>query len=426
MSVNLAPGPFGAGGQFFDTNGKPLNAGFINTYAAGTTTPLATFTTNIGNVPNATTITLGVDGRPPNEIWLTAGSSYRFDLLDSLNNLIKTYDNLSGVNDISGIGEWILISLTPVFIGSTSFSLTGNQTTLLPNGMRLKTVNTGGTMYGKVVSSSYSAIPNTTTVVVANDVGSALDAGLSTISYSILSPANPSVDSDYVLRKATLITSAGVTNIWAIAGDYAHITGGTVTTITSFGTALYAGNERTVVADGAFTVANNAAIQTLSSATITAVAGDSLVVRAETTTVAKVVNYVKLSGQPAVYPILTVTSSALTGDVLLNSTTQYFTGPQVTQGSVGTWFASGAVTCSDSAGTANFNVKLWDGTTVIASGQGQGAINVTVVIHLSGPIVSPVGNIRISVNDNNSASGKILFNASGNSKDGTLTAVRIG
>lgn len=301
MSVNLAPGPFGAGGQFFDTNGKPLNAGFINTYAAGTTTPLATFTTSVGNVANSTTITLGVDGRPPNEIWLTAGSSYRFDLLDSSLNLIKTYDNLSGINDISGIGEWVLISLTPVFISSTSFSLTGNQTTLLPNGMRLKTVNTGGTMYGKVVSSSYSSIPNTTTIVIANDVGSALDSGLSSISYSILSPVNPSLDSDYVLRKATLVTSAGVTNIWAIAGDYAHVTGGSVTTITSFGTAFYAGNERTVIADAAFTISHGAPIQCLGSANIAALPGDRFVVRADTTTVANITQYSRLSSAPLVY-----------------------------------------------------------------------------------------------------------------------------
>ncbi len=291
MAVNLAPGPFGAGGQFFDTNGKPLNAGFINTYAAGTTTPLATYTTSLGNVPNGTTITLGVDGRPPQEIWLTAGSAYRFDLLDSSNNLIKTYDNLTGINDISGIGEWVLISLIPVFISSTSFSLTGNQTTLLPNGMRLKTANTGGTMYGKVVSSSYAAIPNTTTFVIANDPGAALDVGLSSVSYSILNPANPSVDSDYVLRKATLITSAGVTNIWAIAGDLVHITPGTVTSVTSFGTALYAGNERTVIADGVLTVSNSSAIQIIGSANITTAAGDRFKVRADTITQAVILNY---------------------------------------------------------------------------------------------------------------------------------------
>lgn len=290
MAVNLAPGPFGAGGQFFDTNGKPLNAGFINTYAAGTTTPLATYTTSVGNVANATTITLGVDGRPPNEIWLSAGSSYRFDLLDSSNNLIKTYDNLSGINDISGIGEWVLISLSPVFISTTSFSLTGNQTTLLPNGIRIKTVNTGGTVYGEIVSGSYSAIPNTTTFVVASDPGTALDIGLSSVSYSILSPVNPSIDSDYVLRKASLVTSAGVTNIWAITGDYVHVTPGSVTSITSLGTAFYAGNERTIVADGPFTI-TGAAIQNLGVASISLLAGDKVRVRAETTTIASVVSY---------------------------------------------------------------------------------------------------------------------------------------
>ena len=94
-TVYLAPGTFGAGGQFFTLAGKPLNLGRIYTYIAGGTTPQATYTTSAGNVQNSNYIELGVDGRPPYEIWLTS-AAYRFDLKDSLGNLIKTYDNLSG------------------------------------------------------------------------------------------------------------------------------------------------------------------------------------------------------------------------------------------------------------------------------------------------------------------------------------------
>lgn len=97
MAVFLSP--IGNGFQFLDSNGKPLNAGLLNTYAAGTTTPTATFTTSAGNVQNANPIVLGVDGRPPQEIWLTGGTAYKFVLTDSLSNLLGTYDNLKGIND---------------------------------------------------------------------------------------------------------------------------------------------------------------------------------------------------------------------------------------------------------------------------------------------------------------------------------------
>lgn len=101
MTVYLSP--IGNGFQFFDSTGKPLNAGLLNTYAAGSSTPQATYTTIVGNVANANPIVLGVDGRPPQEIWFSAGVSYKFILTDSLGNTIAngTYDNLYGIGDIT-------------------------------------------------------------------------------------------------------------------------------------------------------------------------------------------------------------------------------------------------------------------------------------------------------------------------------------
>lgn len=123
---------------------------------------------------------------------------------------------------------------------------------------------------------------------------------------------------------------------------------------------------------------------------------------------------------------LSVITNSLSGDVALNNTGNYFTGPTIAQGSAGTWWASGTVVCFDTAGAAAFNVKLWDGTTVIASARGvAGAANQACAISVSGYIASPAGNIRISVNDVTSTSGSLVFNASGNSKDCTVTAIRI-
>jgi len=82
-TVFLAPGPFGAGGQFFSTGGVVLSGGLINTFLAGSSTPQATFTTSAGNAQNANPIVFNSDGRPPQEIWLSAGIAYKFTLTDS-------------------------------------------------------------------------------------------------------------------------------------------------------------------------------------------------------------------------------------------------------------------------------------------------------------------------------------------------------
>ena len=95
MAVNLSP--IGNGFQFFTNTGIPLNGGFIYTYQAGSSTPLATYTTSAGTIANTNPIQLGTSGRTPQEIWLTEGFSYKFILTDSANVQIATYDNLYGI-----------------------------------------------------------------------------------------------------------------------------------------------------------------------------------------------------------------------------------------------------------------------------------------------------------------------------------------
>ena len=103
MSYHLSP-LFGAGSQLQNNNGALLAGGQIFTYAAGTTTLVATWTTSAGNIQNANPIILDSSGRIPNEIWLLSGSSYKFVVQDSLNNPIGiAWDNISGVNDVSTI-----------------------------------------------------------------------------------------------------------------------------------------------------------------------------------------------------------------------------------------------------------------------------------------------------------------------------------
>jgi hypothetical protein len=199
MAVNLAPGLFGVGGQFFSGN-IPLNGGLIYTYAAGTTTPQPTFTTSTGNIANSNPILLNANGILPQEVWLTAGIAYKFVVTDAVGNVIFPYtmDNLKGINDFSSIPtgtEWTDTGLTTTFVSTTSFSLPGDQTASGTGTMvadrRVKIIETAGTVYGFITSSSVTA--SITTVNVLLDSGAVIDNGISDVQYGILSPTHISI-----------------------------------------------------------------------------------------------------------------------------------------------------------------------------------------------------------------------------------------
>lgn len=122
---------------------------------------------------------------------------------------------------------------------------------------------------------------------------------------------------------------------------------------------------------------------------------------------------------------LTTASNFLGSNVALNSTT-FTDGPSAAQGTSGTWFASGTVTVLDTAGAQFFLAKLYDGTTVIASGSTQtNGPSQNMTISLSGFITSPAGNIRIAVKSQAAATSTMRFNDTGLSKDSGISCVRI-
>ena len=124
--------------QFFDLNGAPLSGGLLYTYAAGTTTPLATYTDSTGNIANTNPIVL--DSRGEANVWLDA-ASYKFALYDSTNVLIWTVDNINGstfASNATGTGSQVAFSvlsgLSAVFINGVyqnknTYTVSGNTLT---------------------------------------------------------------------------------------------------------------------------------------------------------------------------------------------------------------------------------------------------------------------------------------------------------
>jgi hypothetical protein len=89
MSAALSPTPKL---QFFDANGVPLSGGKLYTYAAGTTTPLATYTDATGQTANTNPVIANSRGEV--SVWLGA-LFYKFVLNTSTDSLIWTVDNIS-------------------------------------------------------------------------------------------------------------------------------------------------------------------------------------------------------------------------------------------------------------------------------------------------------------------------------------------
>jgi hypothetical protein len=76
----------------FASNGDPLSGGLLYSYAAGTSTPLPTYTTRAGDVANANPVVLDANGEA--NVWVTPGVLYKFALFDYNNVIQWTVDNV--------------------------------------------------------------------------------------------------------------------------------------------------------------------------------------------------------------------------------------------------------------------------------------------------------------------------------------------
>lgn len=160
----------GAGWQFFDNSGDVLSGGRLFTYAAGTTTPLTTYTSSTGLTANANPIILDSAGRVPYQIWLTDGSAYKFVLQNSVGEQIGAWDNVSteGVTAIS----FGTTGLTPSTATQGSVTVAGTLN-VANGGTGLSSLTAGRIPFGNGTaaldnSASLTYVTGTSTLSVPN------------------------------------------------------------------------------------------------------------------------------------------------------------------------------------------------------------------------------------------------------------------
>lgn len=262
MAVYLSPFA-GAGAQFFTDDNVVLSGGKIYTYAAGTTTPQATYTSVTGAAINTNPIILDSAGRLPEDVWLSEGVTYRFVLRDSADIQLGEYDDITGINDISLLTyPWANVTGTPTTLSGYGItdalssataastyapiaSPTFTGTALVPDndssstdyeiGYRdapqtLKTVNyqlvladrgksvvmNGSTLTLTIPANSAVAFPVGTVIIVANINASALSVAITTDTLTLANSTTTGTRTVAQNGLATLVKISATS--WLISG----------------------------------------------------------------------------------------------------------------------------------------------------------------------------------------------------------------
>ena len=203
--------------QFFANDGSFLVGGKLYTYAAGTTTPLATYTTSTGLIANTNPVIL--DSRGEASVWLTS-AKYKFVLKTAADVEIFTQDQLQGYASADGTnayGTWpISITgnaatatlATTATTATTATSVTGGYVSKIIAGTNVTIAPTSGV--GDVtINMVGSNVGTVTSVSGAGTSGFTLTGGPITSSGTLtVTPPAPSTSGNVLTSNGTNWTSA--------------------------------------------------------------------------------------------------------------------------------------------------------------------------------------------------------------------------
>lgn len=203
MSANLSSSPKL---QFFDNDGNPLVGGKLYTYAAGTSTPLATYIDSSASTPNTNPIIL--DSRGEANVWLTS-VSYKFVLKTAADATIWTVDNVSNAINTSQI------LATSGSAAAPPYTFSADTTT----GMYLAAVGQVGIAAGGVpVLRSNSTAMTIGQIGGANDVDVTLYGDFAQTG-NITQTGNFTLTGDMTVNGAAVFNEAGADKDFRVEGD---------------------------------------------------------------------------------------------------------------------------------------------------------------------------------------------------------------
>jgi hypothetical protein len=222
----LAPQPKA---QFFDANGSPLVGGKVFTYAAGTTTPLETYTDASGATPNTNPVIL--DSRGECNLWFSNATSYKVVLKSATDVLQWTVDNIAtygtlasqNSNNVAITGGTITgVDLTVNVIGDVSGNagtvtngvyLDATQTVTNKTLTGLASVSTINDSLGTPYTIGYRSVPQSlNTTAAVSDVGKHLFVSVTTtVPSSVFSAGNEFLVVNSSAAAITLTQGAGTT-----------------------------------------------------------------------------------------------------------------------------------------------------------------------------------------------------------------------
>lgn len=217
--------------QIYGSDGNPLVGGKIYTYAAGTTTPLATYTDAGGLTANTNPIILNSLGQA--NIWLAPSSSYKFSVYTSVDVLLYTVDNIATPIDYLSL---VTSLASPPPIGSTAPN-TGAFTTLAATTGTITTVNSTTVSATTVNATTITATGTITAETLTFEGG----GSLTKVPESVIQPITASVAANALtvtlnpttldFRSATLTSGTVVSRLISSAISVVVSSGSTLGTI---------------------------------------------------------------------------------------------------------------------------------------------------------------------------------------------------
>lgn len=203
--------------QIYGSDGNPLVGGKIYTYAAGTTTPLATYTDAGAGTANTNPIILNSLGQA--NIWLAPASSYKFSVYTSADVLLYTVDSIATPIDYLSL---VTSLASPPPIGSTAPN-TGAFTTLAATTGTITTVN------------ATTVVPTTLTFSGGGSMTKPPEPGIQSITASVAASAltvtlNPTT---LDFRSATLTSGTVVSRLVSSAISVVVSSGSTLGTVST-------------------------------------------------------------------------------------------------------------------------------------------------------------------------------------------------